>query len=920
MRRLISAALVGVLAVVPAPAPASADGTVTAVVVSQAGYSAGGYKTAYVLATDGLTDVSFQVRSGSTVVGSGTLVDEGTTWGKRVYSADFSGVTATGPLTVASNGTSSHPFPVSANVWSGYTDEMTAFYRVQRASVATADVYPAGYSSVAPSPKVFHPAGHLDDAKLDGVSYDLTGGWYDAGDYGKYGGNQWVGGEIALAYLRHAAAPEVRFDRDGNGVPDLVDEAVWGGEYLVKFADQLGGALYNIPNKGGFLHPQKLTDNVPGTADDRVMNNLSVGGSAKAAGTLAATARAVDSAIAAGHVAATAVPALSAFSADARAAALVTYGYAAAHPEGPEGSYVTVGGIPNAMLWAEVQLFLLTGEASYRTSAAARISTLTFDDLRSTNYWDLRPISMAELYPVADATTRSKIQTLLRQQAQFFLSSVDDTPYGVLNQFKNFGVNEPHASYLGDMVRYYELFGDPAVLRAVLKGTYWIFGANPWNTSWVSGIGADHVDYLHTRLDEASYDQASTGVVIPGAMVSGPNARDPKDRRSASPWYADRPLWQDDTQQWRYNEFSVSIQAGLLYTVMGLARLNAASTTGGAVPTRLPVTTPATGRFVTGSVTVLAQPAGPVTDVRQNPDGTWRPMTLTDGSYRGTFSVDGVAPYTNRRVDVRAKDAAGRWTYSSTHYTVAPPLPTPATPLLYDDFNGAGLWGGGGQGWVNWYNEHAGTGAYERATVDGRAVGRFSQNPASSMSRAKFEPWKDTVDLRGFRYLQLTMRSPSPDARIRVDVSDGTRNAQLTGGAVAVSDTWTTYRYDLDAHPLLDRSRLHLVFWLSQAGGQPGQILVDDISGVNVASGTAPTLTAPASDGSTFEVTYADADNQRPFTVDAVIDGVIHPMTSADGSRFTLTTRLPTGRHQYWFRTTDTTSGQVRTATFTVVT
>ncbi|BCJ70201.1 glycoside hydrolase family 9 protein [Polymorphospora rubra] len=663
------------------PGRAVAAGTVTEVVVSQAGYSAGAYKTAYVLATGTLADPTFEVLSGGAVVGGGTLVDEGVTWDRRVYSADLSAVTTAGTqVTVTSNGISSHPFPIAANIWTGYTDEMTAFYRIQRASVATADAYPAGYSSVAPSAKVFHAAGHLDDARAeDGTRYDLTGGWYDAGDYGKYGGNQWVGGEIALAYLRHADAAQVRQDRDGNGIPDLIDEARWGSEYLVKFADQLGGALYNIRNRGGFVHPEKLTDNVPGTADDRVLTDLSVGGSAKAAGTLAATARAIRHAVAAGHVTGAAATDLAAFADTARAAALTTYGYAAANPDGPEGTYVTVGGIPNAMLWAEVQLHLLTGEAGYATAAAAKIATLTFDDLRATNYWDLRPISMAEFYPVADAATRTRIQALLRQQAQFFLSSTDDTPYGVLNQFKNFGVNEPHASYLGDMVRYYELFGDPAVLRAVLKGTYWIFGANPWNISWVSGIGADHVDYLHTRLDEEAYSRTSPGVVIPGAMVSGPNAHDTRDRRSVSPWYADRPLWQDDTSQWRYNEYSISIQAGLLYTVTGLAALNGEPTTGGPVPTRMPVTTPVIGDFVTGSVTVLAQGEGPVTGVRHNADGTWKPMTSTDGAYRGTFSVDGFAPYTTRRVDVRATDAAGRVTYSSAHYTVAPPLPAPAT-------------------------------------------------------------------------------------------------------------------------------------------------------------------------------------------------------------------------------------------------
>ncbi|WP_039837099.1 glycoside hydrolase family 9 protein, partial [Paenibacillus sonchi] len=134
--------------------------------------------------------------------------------------------------------------------------------------LATSDAYPEGYSSVAPSAKLYHAAGHLDDAQsADGLThYDLTGSWYDAGDYGKYGGNQWVGAEIALAYTRYADKDSVKYDNDSNGIPDLVDEAVFGSEYLIKFADQLGGEMYNLRNNASFVHPEKSTDNISGTA------------------------------------------------------------------------------------------------------------------------------------------------------------------------------------------------------------------------------------------------------------------------------------------------------------------------------------------------------------------------------------------------------------------------------------------------------------------------------------------------------------------------------------------------------------------------------------------------------------------------------------------------------------------------------
>ncbi|WP_080834848.1 glycoside hydrolase family 9 protein [Cohnella massiliensis] len=907
------------------------------VVVSQAGYSAGDFKSASVTSTTYLTDTTYRIANGGAVVDAGSMVYEGIVWGKHVYTIDFSAVSAPGEAyAIMTNGISSYPFPIAPNVWDRYKDEMTAFYRIQRAGVATSDAYPPGYSTAAPSAKAFHPAGHLDDAKSeDGTAhYDLTGGWYDAGDYGKYGGNQWVGAQIALAYVRHADSPNVKFDNDGNGVPDLVDEAIFGSEYLIKFADRLGGAMYNIRNNATFQHPHKSTDNVPNTADDRKLTDLSVGGSAKSAGTLAATARAIHAAIAQGDVDASLVAELTAFADECEAAAEVFYEYAEANPNGPIGSYSTRGGLPNSLLLAQAELFLLTGDTAYRDAAAATIGGLAFEDLYATNYWDMAPISMAELYPVMDAGTQAHIHGLLKRQVDYFLSVADDTPYGVFNQFKNFGVNEPHASYLGDLMRYYELFGDPAALRAVQKGMYWIFGANPWNISWVSGIGTDYVDFLHTRFDEEANKAEGLGIVIPGAMVSGPNMKDTMSKTSASPWYEDRSLYRDNISQWRYNEFSVSIQAGLLYAVMGLGATAGAGSAGGTAPEPLPILSPVIGDYVRGSVALLADRAPGVGSVQYAPaGGGFAPMSASGAVYAAAIDESGSAPYTNKRVDVRGVDSNGNVTYSSTHYTVAPPLPDPANPLLYDDFGGGGWWGGSAANtnWVNWYNQSGGAGTFAKVTEDGRTAGKFAQTPTSGSSLAKFQPSHDIVDLSGYRYLNVTLKNPGyADLRTRIEVQDGSRTANLTGGWTAVPTSWTELRFDLDALvPALNKRTVKIAVWLKQEGGAYGEMLIDEIKATNVSSGSAPTLTAggvsaasgPPSADFTFSVTYADADDEPPFAVEVVVDGVVRRMapadpgdtTYADGKAYTYTTRLPYGNHSYYFHTSDTTSNAVST-------
>jgi endoglucanase len=942
MARRRASALLGTLAAtalaattILSGAPPAAAATIEQVTVSQAGYSASGYKVGFVVADGALPGgTSCRVLRGETVVvPSCTLLDRGTTWNQRVYAVELGTLTTPGTgYQLEVGGVRSPRFAVEENVWAGYLDEMVAFYRLQRSGVATADAYPDGYSSIAPSAKIFHGPGHLDDAASeDGTRhYDLTGGWYDAGDYGIYGGNQWVGANIAITYLRYGTAPGVAFDRDGNGAPDLVDEARFGSEYLLRMLAAFDGAFWDVKGSGGFQHPDKHTDGVVGTADDRRISGYGVGGSAKAAGTLAATARAIGAAIAAGHVAAAEVARWEAFAAEAEAGALAFYAYADAHRSDPLGGYSTTrGGIANSLLLAEVQLYLLTGDAAYRASAEATIGATPFTIQSSTNYWDMAPLSMAELYPAATATGKTAIQRYLKQQLDYILSTTDDTPYGVVHQLKNFGVNEPHVSYLADAMRYYELFGDQRALKAVQKGLYWVFGNNPWGTSWVSGVGEKHVRFLHTRLDEEAQSQAGTGVVLPGALVSGPNAKDPLDVTSASPWYEDRAVWQDGGQQWRYNEYSVSIQAGLFSALFGLTAIGDAPWSTGTPPTALSVTSPRTGQYVTGDVTVFAQSGTSLTQHALGPD--WTPMTAAGGVSSGTVDVSGAAPWTTARVDVRGTQASGAHSYTSAHYTVAPPLPSPDSPLLYDGFGRDGVFGMQGYTWVNWYNNHAGVGQVTNTTIDGRTVARFFQNPATSASQAKFQPWHHAADADGYRYLTVTMRSPSPNLRLRIEVSDADSNHRVTGtAAIPVDAAWTTYHFDLAAFPDLDLSQAKLVFWLQQTDDTDGELFVDEVSFTNQASGTAPTLsgvthspgTVTTSTDVTFSATYADPDGTPPHAVELVLDGVIHRMTPvdpadpdvADGAGYAVRLRMVKGVHSYYVRATDTTSPVVSTA------
>ena len=103
---------------------------------------------------------------------------------------------------------------------------------------------------LVPRPDLARPAGHISDKNVKcgkhadcDYSLDVSGGWYDAGDHGKYV----VNGGISLwtllnQYERAKAFGNVAELGDGklkipeaaNKVPDILDEARWELEFLLK--------------------------------------------------------------------------------------------------------------------------------------------------------------------------------------------------------------------------------------------------------------------------------------------------------------------------------------------------------------------------------------------------------------------------------------------------------------------------------------------------------------------------------------------------------------------------------------------------------------------------------------------------------------------------------------------------------------
>ena len=91
---------------------------------------------------------------------------------------------------------------------------------------------------------------------------DVWGGWFDAGDYNKY--TNWTAGYVVAllrSYLENPSAwrDDYEIPESGNGVPDVLDEAKWGMDYLTRL-QQDDGSVLSIVGEAGASPPSAAKD------------------------------------------------------------------------------------------------------------------------------------------------------------------------------------------------------------------------------------------------------------------------------------------------------------------------------------------------------------------------------------------------------------------------------------------------------------------------------------------------------------------------------------------------------------------------------------------------------------------------------------------------------------------------------------
>ena len=206
------------------------------------------------------------------------------------YQLDFAAANlGVGRYRVESNGMFSLPFMVAPDVYDIVRLRPLEFFRVQMTGA------PYSWASLDGS---FggHAADHLDDARqatrkdkgggdnaliqqdylaLPNGRLDVSGGWSDAGDYNKYMGNTPWAAYVLLLTLEEHGAYLSAVDDDHNGVGDIRDVVPTALDWMLKMQHTDGSVFERVFNGYSAAfdgRPDRETDNVPGTPDDRPLD------------------------------------------------------------------------------------------------------------------------------------------------------------------------------------------------------------------------------------------------------------------------------------------------------------------------------------------------------------------------------------------------------------------------------------------------------------------------------------------------------------------------------------------------------------------------------------------------------------------------------------------------------------------------
>jgi hypothetical protein len=473
------------------------------------------------------------------VVHAGPLRPSGVEgWGTfpYYYEADFSDVATPGRYYLRIGDHRSPTFAIGGSAYGDTHEDLLGFMRQQR----------CGYNPFLDMVCHQRDGRSFYGPMPDSTFVDVSGGWHDAGDQLKYlitGSNatarMLLAYELAAArfadFANHLGQPRP------NGIPDVLDEAKWGLDWLHKMhpgPDQLVHQVADDRDHIGWKMPDADSSDygwgpnsyraayfATGRPQGLAEHQSEATGIANLAGRVAA-------AMAMGYRVWTAEGLDSAFADRSLTAAREVYamgrrqeGYQQGNSYGAPYRY-SERTWADDMEWGAAELFKATGEAAYLRDAihyarlAGATSWMQLDTAAHYEYYPFVNVGHFALYPLVDSGFQDTLAGYYRDGIDHTVERGRANPFGIGVPFI-WCSNNLTTALITQILLYELMTGDTRYHAFMLRQRDWLLGLNPWGTSMFTGIPRDGerpVD-VHTSV------WALTRADVPGGLVDGPVLR-----------------------------------------------------------------------------------------------------------------------------------------------------------------------------------------------------------------------------------------------------------------------------------------------------------------------------------------------------------------------------------------------------------
>jgi endoglucanase len=464
---------------------------------------------------------------------------------------DLTDLSASGRIFLRSGESQSQPFEINGDPFGAVRSSLIDAFGIQACGVALTD----NGSGLSHAPchlnDAFHA--HSDDFAQKGQRRHVSGGWHDAGDYGKYVATTALTiGEILSAHVTAS-----------QGAPsDILNTMRPGLEWLLAM-QRSDGAMYRKVASDSWPQMSVAPDT---DMAKRFVYGISSADTAKAAAVFAIGSRAYaqDRDVAK----------------RCKAACEQAWNYLQANPDphvdehegdnNGSGNYLTYDRAGQAIdkfdrFWAATERYLLTKKAADHRYFQERFNENGFDLISWANPSAIGLLNYLKAGRGGAGTpSRPAVkQSLLKLASKLYGHGLRD-PYGLAHLDFVWGSNRRTAAAGLMLAAGYEETQHYGFLEAALSQVGFLLGLNPFDMSFVTGSSAKAVKNVHHRFAIVADRE------IPGLLVGGPNNN---AESGIAPRDSGVLSYADDTRSFATNEFAIEYNGALIHLLTKLQSL-----------------------------------------------------------------------------------------------------------------------------------------------------------------------------------------------------------------------------------------------------------------------------------------------------------------------------------------------------------